>query len=181
MYSELSANVGLHSVAETMLEWLGSLWPSIIPSMHYADALEGASSAQRAQQLVAYLPALNYRCFHYVAAFLRARIEARVTASGADDGVDDDSVSSIAPSGASASELALVRRRAEQAHLAALFGPTMLRPTPPQRPSLVARRRAALFLSHFLVDVGGGDSDDDNYNDMGDEHNDERNTRNVSS
>lgn len=148
----MSAN----SVAETLLEWLGSLSPPVVPHVHYADALDGAGSAARSRLLVAHLSPLHYRCFHYVAAFLRARIETRVLAaadeSGAPTGDDDAAPVAVVASGATASEVAQTRRRAELAHLAALFGPTLLRPAPPLRPSLPARRRAALFLTHFLVD-----------------------------
>jgi phosphatidylinositol-bisphosphatase len=143
--AELSVPVSVHSVAETLLEWLGALWPPVIPFEHYGDALEGAHDAARSRLLVAHVSPTHYRTFHYVAAFLRACVAARVAAADAHATADDET--GTAGADASTSE----RERREQQHLAALFAPLLVRPAAPARASVSARRRAALFVSHFVV------------------------------
>ena len=115
----------IHSVCELLVRWLGSLAEPVVPSKHYAEALNAAASARRCRQLVSYFPVEHYRAFYYVMALLKARVRARET-----HGKDET--------------------RAEVARLCALFGPAIVRPGHSGKPSLAGRRRAALFLSHFF-------------------------------
>jgi phosphatidylinositol-bisphosphatase len=125
---ELSGSdaASIHSVAELLVRWLSALAEPVVPAVHYAEALNAAASPRRCRTLLTHFPLVHYRAFYYVVALLKARVRAREPHG------DDEA-------------------RAEVARLCALFGPALLRPGHAGRPSLAGRRRAALFLSHFLV------------------------------
>ena len=126
-FAAVSADVSVHSIAETLLRLLGSLAQPVVPFEHYFEALDAADTPTRCRTLLQYVPLVHFRTFHYIAALLRTRVVARRHDSG---------------------DAAAQR---EAARLAALFGPVMIRPSTRSRPSTQAMYRSALFVAQFIL------------------------------
>lgn len=64
-----------HSMAETLLTFLGSLSEPVIPSDKYRQVLEASQSYAHARQMVSTLPEVHFNVFYYLMAFLRVVLQ----------------------------------------------------------------------------------------------------------
>ena len=71
----LTYDGSVHSVAESLLKFLGSLASPVIPFRMLPRAIDAAESSDLAHDLVGVLPIPNYNVFVYITAFLRELVD----------------------------------------------------------------------------------------------------------